>query len=606
MCGIVGYVGNRNSVEVLIKGLKNLEYRGYDSAGIAIFLDNKVKIIKESGKIKNLEGIISDSDKSNIGIGHTRWATHGKASKINSHPHRVGNVTLVHNGIIENYVKLREELISKGYEFKSSTDTEVACALIDSIYKECNDKLLTMKSAKEKIIGSYAFGIMFDDDIDNIYVMRKDSPLIVALGDKENFIASDVPAILEFTNKYMLLEKDEYGVINGDSVTIYDDSFNVIEKEILIFDSSIESAMKDGYEHFMLKEINDEPKTLTLTYEQFFKNNIDELLDNIPDFSKYKSIDIIGCGSAYHAGLVGKNFIERYADIPVNAYLASEYRYEKNFSDKDTLTILISQSGETADTLAALRKAKERGIDTLGIINTVGSSIARESSNVFYIKVGCEISVATTKAYSAQVLILELIALSLGVRKGIITKDEGQVLLDDIKKMPNEIKEIIENKKLYDNIAKKIYKKDDVFFLGRGIDYSLGMEASLKLKEISYIHSESYAAGELKHGTISLIEEGTPVIGIVTNHDLAMKTISNIKETKARGSYVILVTLDSIYEEYKNDDFYDEVITVKDISSFTSPLLSIVVFQLLAYEVARLRGEAIDKPRNLAKSVTVE
>lgn len=606
MCGIVGYVGNRNSVEVLIKGLKNLEYRGYDSAGIAIFLEGKVKILKESGKIKNLEGIISDNDKSNIGIGHTRWATHGKASKINSHPHRVGKVTLVHNGIIENYVKLREELISKGYEFKSSTDTEVACALIDSLYKECNDKLLTMKNAKDRIIGSYAFGIMFDDDIDNIYVMRKDSPLIVALGDKENFIASDVPAILEFTNKYMLLEKDEYGVINGDSVTIYDDSFNVIEKEILIFDSSIESAMKDGYEHFMLKEINDEPKTLTLTYEQFFKNNIDELLDNIPDFSKYKSIDIIGCGSAYHAGLVGKNFIERYADIPVNAYLASEYRYEKNFSDKDTLTILISQSGETADTLAALRKAKERGIDTLGIINTVGSSIARESKNVFYIKVGCEISVATTKAYSAQVLILELIALSLGVRKGVITKDEGQGLLDDIRKLPNEIRHIIENKELYDSIAKKIYKKEDIFFLGRGIDYSLGMEASLKLKEISYIHSESYAAGELKHGTISLIEEGTPVIGIVTDHDLAMKTISNIKETKARGSYVVLVTLDSIYEEYKNDDFYDEVITVKDISSFTSLLLSIVVFQLLAYEVARLRGEAIDKPRNLAKSVTVE
>ncbi len=606
MCGIVGYVGNRNSVEVLIKGLKNLEYRGYDSAGIAIFLDNKVKIIKESGKIKNLEGIISDSDKSNIGIGHTRWATHGNASKINSHPHRVGNVTLVHNGIIENYVKLREELVVKGYEFKSSTDTEVACALIDSIYKECNDKLLTMKSAKEKIIGSYAFGIIFDDDMDNIYVMRKDSPLIVALGDKENFIASDVPAILEFTNKYMLLEKNEYGVINGYSVTIYDDSFSVIEKEILVYDSSIESAMKDGYEHFMLKEINDEPKTLTLTYEQFFSSSIDELLDNIPDFSKYKSIDIIGCGSAYHAGLVGKSFLERYADIPVNAYLASEYRYEKNFSDKDTLTILISQSGETADTLAALRKAKERGIDTLGIINTVGSSIARESSNVFYIKVGCEISVATTKAYSAQVLILELIALSLGVRKGVITKDEGQGLLDDIRKLPNEIRHIIENKELYDSIARKIYKKEDIFFLGRGIDYSLGMEASLKLKEISYIHSESYAAGELKHGTISLIEEGTPVIGIVTDHDLAMKTISNIKETKARGSYVVLVTLDSIYEEYKNDDFYDEVITVKDISSFTSPLLSIVVFQLLAYEVARLRGEAIDKPRNLAKSVTVE
>lgn len=606
MCGIVGYVGKRNSVDVLIKGLKNLEYRGYDSAGIAVCENDKIEIVKKEGKIKNLESSVSSLGSSHIGIGHTRWATHGPANTVNSHPHRVGCVTLVHNGIIENYVKLRKELKDLGYSFKSDTDTEVACALIDSIYKECKDKLLTMKKANEKIIGSFAFAILFDDDFDNIYVMRKDSPLIIAISDDGNFIASDVPAILEFTNKYILLEKDEYGVISGDKVIVYDNDFNILDKEILTYEESLDSAMKNGYEHFMIKEINDEPRTLTATYEQFFKSDINELLCNMPDFSKYKSIDIIGCGSAYHAGLVGKSFLERYADIPVNTYLASEYRYEKNFSDSSTLTILISQSGETADTLAALRKAKDRGIDTLGIINTVGSSIAREASKVFYIKVGCEVSVATTKAYSAQVLILELMALCIGVRKGIISLEAANDIISDIKELPSLIEEEINNKPSYDKIASLIYKNEDIFFLGRGIDYSLCMEGSLKLKEISYIHSESYAAGELKHGTISLIDKGTPVIGLVTDPDLAMKTISNIKETKARGSFVVLVTLESIFDEYKNDDFYDEVITIKDVDSFVSPLLAITIFQLISYEVAKLRGEAIDKPRNLAKSVTVE
>lgn len=606
MCGIVGYTGNKNSIKVLIKGLKNLEYRGYDSSGIAFIEKDKIKILKQEGKIKNLEKLITDDDNSNIGIGHTRWATHGQASKTNAHPHRVGHTTLVHNGIIENYIKLKEKLIKQGYTFKTDTDTEVACALIDSLYKETKNKLLTLKKANEKIIGSYAFAIIFDDDKENIYVMRKDSPLIIALGEGENFIASDVPAILEFTNKYQLLEKDEYGVINKNKVIIYNNDLKEIKKEIKTYEESLEAAQKNGYEHFMLKEINDEPTTLTATYEQFFKKDINELLKNMPDFSKYKDIDIIGCGSAYHAGLVGKKLIETYADIKANTYLASEYRYEKNFSTKDTLTILISQSGETADTLAALRKAKERGIDTLGIINTVGSSIAREASQVFYIKVGCEISVATTKAYQAQVLILELLALSLAVRKNKITKDEANKILQSIKQIPQEITKEIQNKQTYDNTAKKIYTKEDIFFLGRGIDYSLCMEASLKLKEISYIHSEAYAAGELKHGTISLIEQNTPVIGLVTDKNLAMKTISNIKETKARGSFVVLVTLDSIYEDYKNDDFYDEIITLKDLNDFTSPLLAMTIFQLLSYEVAYLKGEEIDKPRNLAKSVTVE
>ena len=463
-----------------------------------------------------------------------------------------------------------------------------------------------MKKVSEKVKGSYAFAALFDDDIDNIYVMRCDSPLIVALGNKENFIASDVPAILEFTKKYILIDKDEYGIVNKDKVTIYNKDLKEITKEILTYDGTIESAKKNGFEHFMIKEINDEPSTLTYTYEQFFKNNIKELMKNMPDLSKYKNIDIIGCGSAYHAGLIGKSFLEEYAEIPTSVYLASEYRYSKTFSDNKTLTILISQSGETADTLAALRKAKQNNIDTLGIINTVGSSIAREALNVFYIKVGCEVSVATTKAYSAQVLILMLIALSIASKKGIINEEIANKYLNDIKKIPSLITKEINNKDTYYKIANLIYNKNDVFFLGRGIDYYLCMEASLKLKEISYIHSESYAAGELKHGTISLISEGIPVIGLVTNHDLAMKSISNIKEVKARGAFVIFVTLDSIYEEYKNDDFYDEVITVEDISSFTSPLLVMTIFQLFAYKVAYLRGEAIDKPRNLAKSVTVE
>ena len=606
MCGIVGYIGNRNSIDVLIKGLKNLEYRGYDSAGIAVIENKKVEIIKKEGKIANLEKEVKDLKPSNIGIGHTRWATHGPANITNAHPHRVGNITLVHNGIIENYVQIKEDLLKEGYTFKSDTDTEVACALIDSIYKKTNNKLETLKKANEIIIGSFAFGIIFDDDFNNLYVMRKDSPLIIALGNDENFIASDVPAILEFTNKYILLEKNEYGVLNKDKVTIYDENLKEIKKEVMTYDSTLEVAMKNGYEHFMLKEINDEPKTLEATYKEFFSNNIDELLNNMPDFSKYNKIDIIGCGSAYHAGLVGKSLLEKYADIPVEAELASEYRYKKNFNDKKTLTILISQSGETADTLAALRKAKEKGLDTLGIINTVGSSIAREASNVFYIKVGCEVSVATTKAYSAQVLILELLAICIGVRKGIITKDEGNKILNDIKKLPQEITNEINRKKEFDKIAETLYKKEHIFFLGRGVDYTLCMEGSLKLKEISYIHSEAYAAGELKHGTISLIDKGTPVIGLVTDKELAMKTISNIKETKARGSYVVLVITKDIFENYKNDDFYDQVIQIESTNEFLSPLLAATVFQLLSYEVARLKGEAIDKPRNLAKSVTVE
>lgn len=607
MCGIIGYAGkDKNAIHVLINGLKNLEYRGYDSAGIAIRENNHVEIVKSEGKIVNLEKKIESLEESTIGIGHTRWATHGGATTINSHPHRVGTVTLVHNGIIENYEKIKKDLIKEGYEFKSSTDTEVACALIDKLYKKTNDKIKTLKEANHIINGSFAFAIMFDDDENNLYAMRKDSPLIIGIGEGCNFLASDVPAILEFTNKYILLDKDEYAVVNNDKVAIYDENENMLTKEVLTYDGDKEVAMKAGYEHFMIKEINDEPIVFDNMFKQFDADNIDDLKKSMPDFSKYKKIDIIGCGSAYHAGLLGKSLIEEYADVLVNVEIASEYRYKKTFSNNDTLTILISQSGETADTLAALRKAKEKGIDTLGIVNTVSSSIAREADDVLYIKAGAEISVATTKAYSAQVLMLLLIALVIGYENKKISKEEANNVISEIKKIPEYIKEVISKKSECDDVAKSIYEKNNIFFIGRKVDYALCMEGSLKLKEVSYIHSESYAAGELKHGTISLIEEGTPVISIVTDEGIEEKTISNIKEVKARNAYVVLITTDKIYEKYKTSDFYDKKIVLENKNNYINPLLVATILQLLAYQVAYLRGEAIDQPRNLAKSVTVE
>ena len=607
MCGIIGYAGKeKNAIHVLINGLKNLEYRGYDSAGIAIRENNHVEIVKSEGKIVNLEKKIESLEESTIGIGHTRWATHGGATTINSHPHRVGTVTLVHNGIIENYEKIKKDLIKEGYEFKSSTDTEVACALIDKLYKKTNDKIKTLKEANHIINGSFAFAIMFDDDENNLYAMRKDSPLIIGIGEACNFLASDVPAILEFTNKYILLDKDEYAVVNNDKVVIYDENENMLTKEVLTYDGDKEVAMKAGYEHFMIKEINDEPIVFDNMFKQFDADNIDDLKKSMPDFSKYKKIDIIGCGSAYHAGLLGKSLIEEYADVLVNVEIASEYRYKKTFSNNDTLTILISQSGETADTLAALRKAKEKGIDTLGIVNTVSSSIAREADDVLYIKAGAEISVATTKAYSAQVLMLLLIALVIGCENKKISKEEANNVISEIKKLPEYIKEVISKKSECDDVAKSIYEKNNIFFIGRKVDYALCMEGSLKLKEVSYIHSESYAAGELKHGTISLIEEGTPVISIVTDEGIEEKTISNIKEVKARNAYVVLITTDKIYEKYKTSDFYDKKIVLENKNNYINPLLVATILQLLAYQVAYLRGEAIDQPRNLAKSVTVE
>ena len=598
MCGIVGYVGKKNCVPILLDGLKSLEYRGYDSAGIAIIENKEIKIIKEKGKIVNLETKINETDFSNIGIGHTRWATHGVPNHDNSHPHRQGKITLVHNGIIENYQELKEELISIGYNFYSETDTEVACAYIDHLYKNNNDMLTTLEQIKDIFKGSYAFGILVDEALDTMYATRKDSPLIIATNKDGNFIASDVPAILKHTNKYILLDNYDIAKIDTNNITIYNNN-KIINKEIHSFNFDINSAMLEGYDHYMLKEINEEDKVVASLLNHY--DTKEKLLNNLPDFSKYKNIDIVACGSAYHSGLVGKYLIEEFGNTRVNVEIASEYRYKKLFLDKDTLVIVISQSGETADTLACLRIAKEYGCDTLGIVNVVGSSIAREVDNVIYINAGVEIAVATTKAYLMQCFVLSLISLKFAIVNKVFDDEKINKIFESMNELPSILREEIN--KNYKDIAKKIYKKNNIFFIGRNIDYATTLEGSLKLKEISYIHSETYAAGELKHGTISLIEENTPVISVVTKESVSEKTISNIKEVKARGAHVILVVSNKLNKEY---DCYNDKVLVSDTEEIFQPLINIIPLQLIAYEVAKLRGCDIDKPRNLAKSVTVE
>ena len=590
MCGIIGYNGKKNAIPILIEGLKKLEYRGYDSSGIAYFIDNQIKIFKEKGRISELEKLLVD-DKPTIGIGHTRWATHGKPSKINAHPHRVGKVTLVHNGIIENYNVLKEELKKKGYQFQSETDTEVATALIDSLYQENNNKLEILEEAKNLLKGSYAFVIMFDDCKDTLYALREGSPLIVAKSKEGNLVSSDIPAILEYTRDYYLLEQ-EIAIITKDDIKFYLNREEV-KKDMLTFTHDIKTASKDGYQHFMLKEIHEQP-TLIKNYLDYYFNN----LELIPDISKYEKIYIVACGSAYHAGLIGAYLIEKYGNIEVKVEIASEFRYKKNFLTSNSLVILVSQSGETADTIASLRLAKENKAYTLGIVNVVGSTIARESDQVIYINAGCEIAVATTKAFTLQVLTFSMLAYKLLKKNDSQLSQEVfldyQVLSDEVNKLLNFN---------YQEIAKKIAKHHDVFFIGRLIDYYLALEGSLKLKEISYIHSETYAAGELKHGTISLIEEGTPVISILTDITIYEKTISNIKETKARGAYSLVIARDNLNI---NQDIYDDVIKIPNLSDLVTCVLTVVPLQLLAYYVALELKYDIDKPRNLAKSVTVE
>ena len=594
MCGIIGYIGKKEkTLSVLISGLESLEYRGYDSAGIAYINNNEIVLKKKKGKVEKLKNEINTNEEALLGIGHTRWATHGEANEINSHPHKSGKITIVHNGIIENYLELKEELIKKGYSFKSDTDTEVAAVLLDELYKKNGNILDSIKEFKEKVNGAYAIGIINEDEKDTLYAIKKNSPLIIGVGENENYIASDVPAIFNETKRYITLEDGEYAKITKNDIKVYNVNNVLKEVEIKEFKGSANALDKNGYEHFMKKEIYEQPDVI--------KNNID---NNIPDLRGYKKIVIVACGSAFHAGLIGKYLIEEYGNIPVEVEIASEFRYKKNFLDINTLVIAISQSGETADTLEAVKLAKRSGCDTLGIINVEESSIAREVDEVIYTKAGSEIAVATTKGYTSQVEILSKIAYILATNNECkYYKNIIRNFMVDLKELPIVMEEVLSNEEEYINIAKDIYKDSDIFFIGRGIDYALSMEGSLKLKEISYIHSEAYPAGELKHGTISLIDEGTPVIGIVTDELISEKTISNMKEVKARGANVLYLTTNTLC---KNGDFYNKKIVVPEVNPLLQPLVNILPLQLISYHVAKLNNCNIDKPKNLAKSVTVE
>ncbi len=590
MCGIIGYIGEKNPVEVLINGLKCLEYRGYDSAGIALKEKDQIEVIKSVGKIVNLEEKLKNQEliPSHLGIAHTRWATHGKPSEKNAHPHTVGNVTLVHNGIIENAEELREKLKKEGVTFNSETDTEVITALINKYYE--NDPIEAINKALDEVKGSYALGILFQGS-DDLYAVRKDSPLIVGLGKNENFIASDIAAIIDYTNKYLLLEEREIAHITKNKVTITKDG-KTVEKEVQTTNMERDAKDKCGYDHYMLKEIMEEPVVLEKTFKPYLEN-----LDKLPDLTDYEEIHVVACGSAMYAGMIGKALLEEYANTKVEIDVASEYRYKNIIYDRKTLVILISQSGETADTIAAMRKAKENKVETLAIVNVKTSTIARESDNQIFIEAGPEIAVATTKAYILQVGIMALLAYKTALAKGLV-KEEHKVL-EEAEKLPRLIKEVLDRRDEYKKIAKEIYTSEDIFFIGRKIDYATSMEGSLKLKEVSYIHSEAYQAGELKHGTISLIEEGMPVFAIITDEEIKDKTVSNIEEVKSRGAKTIVIS----NESWDNQKLQ---IVVPKISPYFQPILIVPTLQLIAYETAKLRGCDIDKPKNLAKSVTVE
>lgn len=602
MCGIVGYIGSRNSAEILVDGLKKLEYRGYDSAGIAVFEDGKIRMIKTKGRMKDLEEQLNKNGvpQGVCGIGHTRWATHGAPSDVNSHPHRSGRVTVVHNGIIENYSELRAEYQAMGREFLSETDTECVSMTLDILYD--GDPVDAIFKAVKKLRGSYALGILFDDHPDTLYAIRRNSPLIVGIGEGENYIASDIPAILSRTNKYYLLETDELAVIRKDGIELLDSDRNPIKKDVFVANWDVNAAEKGGFDHFMLKEIHEQPKALRDTIDPRIANGVSEIFKKeMPDVSGIKRLYVVACGSAMHAGMVGKHAIERIAGISVQVEVASEFRYSTLLFQPGDAVLLISQSGETADTLEGLRIAKRNGIPTIAIVNVVGSSIAREADMVLYTWAGPEIAVATTKAYTCQVAVMLMLALRLAASRGGDTA-ELQRLADQLSTVPEMVEKLIAREDEFKALAASYKDAEDLFFIGRGYDCALCWEASIKLKEVSYIHSEAYAAGELKHGTISLINEGYPVVGIATSGAHYEKTISNVEEVRARGAKVMIVcTEGTASKEVAND-----LIELPRVDEFIRPIAAIVPLQIFAYHCAVMRGCDVDKPKNLAKSVTVE
>ena len=608
MCGIVGYLGNREASPILVEGLSKLEYRGYDSAGVAILEDGEIKVKKYKGRLKNLEDNLKKEPlNGNIGIGHTRWATHGEPSDSNSHPHSNEDETIsvVHNGIIENYIKLREWLTSKGYKFYSETDTEVIPNLIDYYYK--GDLFEAITKAINKMEGSYAIGVVCKNEPDKLIAVRKDSPLIVGLGKDEFFIASDIPAVLGYTRDVYLLEDKEFVIITKDGVTLKTEEGELIDKEIYRVTWDIDAAEKGGFEDFMLKEVYEQPKAIRDTLASRISGNEKVTLDNInftkEELENFDRVFIVACGTAYHAGLIGKTVIENLAKIPVEVDIASEFRYREPLITNKSLLIVVSQSGETADTLAVLRDAKKLGATVLAVTNVVGSSVSREAHHVLYTWAGPEIAVASTKAYETQLIAMYILGLYLGEIKGTISEEEARAIKEEIVNLPSKVEMILTQKEELQKFASKNYMDKDMFFLGRGLDYAVALEGSLKLKEISYIHSEAYAGGELKHGPIALIEKGTVVVALVTQDRLKDKMISNIREIITRGAKVLAIANEG---DKDIEGVVDGVIYIPNTNPILTPVLSVVPLQLIAYYMAKQKGCDVDKPRNLAKSVTVE
>ncbi len=608
MCGIVGYVGNGDASNFLIDGLRRLEYRGYDSAGIAVYEDGKIQIEKKKGRLANLEALLKEHPlHGHIGIGHTRWATHGQPSDKNAHPHGDchNHFVIVHNGIIENYMALKKELIAKGHVFKSDTDSEVVAHLAEEL--DDGDFFSTVRKVLAQIEGSYSLVFMDSSDPDTIICTKKDNPLIIGLGEGENFIASDIPAVINHTRRIYILDDLELAVVKKDSVSIFDKDGHQIHKDVQEVKWSAEAAEKGGYPHFMLKEIYEQPKAVRdtaqihLTKDGFV--NFDDLGWTKDTLANIDNILITACGTAYHAGLVAKHYIERFVRIPVSVEIASEYRYSRPLTTNRTLCIVVSQSGETIDTLAALKEAKRLGAKSLAVTNSIGSSIAREADHVIYTLAGPEIAVASTKAYTTQLVALLLLSLYMGQLKGTLRPELIQKITHALRELPKQIEKVLNEKDHMAAVADRLIKAHDIFYLGRSIDYAIAMEGALKLKEVSYIHAESYAAGELKHGTLALISEDTPVIAVATQDDVSAKMYSNIQEVRARGADVLGIGYDDDKELAK---YTTEVVRIPRVDPFIAPILSVIPMQLLAYYTSIKRGNDVDKPRNLAKSVTVE